>query len=134
MRYVIVDTDAFSHLWQNPATASLFGHHLVGAVPVISFTTVAEVHFGAAKKGWGQRKVEQLEEAIHRYLIPPYDDDLARLWGRLKAQAQTAGHPLGQNSQANDLWICATAIYYDAPLLTLNRRDFEGFPGLTLLS
>jgi len=50
MRYVIVDTDAFSHLWQNPATASSFAHHLVGAVPVISFTTVAEVHFGAAKR------------------------------------------------------------------------------------
>jgi tRNA(fMet)-specific endonuclease VapC len=111
-----------------------FSAHLVGSVPVISFTTVAETHFGAAKAGWGQRRVEQLEEAIRRYVIAPYDNDLARLWGRLKAQAQRDGHPLGQNSQTNDLWICATAIYHNAPLLTLNRRHFMNFPGLVLLS
>lgn len=64
----------------------------------------------------------------------PYRLTVARLWGRLKAQAQLAGHALGQASQTNDLWVCATAIYYDAPLLTLNRRHFEGFPGLVVLS
>ena len=134
MKYVIVDTDAFSHLWQNPTSSSSFAGHLIGAVPVISFTTIAEVHFGAAKRGWGQRRIDQLEEAIRRYVVAPYDDDLARLWGRLKSQAQHAGHPLGQNSQTNDLWICATAIYHNAPLLTLNRRHFESFPGLVILS
>lgn len=134
MKYVIVDTDAFSQLWQNPPTASSFASHLIGSVPVLSFTTVAEVHFGAAKRGWGKRRVDQLEEAIRRYVIAPYDDDLARLWGRLKWQAQSAGHPLGHSNQSNDLWICATALYYNAPLLTLNRRHFEKFPGLVLLS
>ncbi|MCM4081463.1 type II toxin-antitoxin system VapC family toxin [Paractinoplanes hotanensis] len=134
MKYVIVDTDAFSHLWQNPAAASWFASHLIGAVPVISFTTIAEVHFGAAKRSWGPKRIDQLEEAIRRYVVAPYDDDLARLWGRLKSHAQRAGHALGQNSQTNDLWICATAIYHNAPLLTLNRRHFENFPGLVILS
>jgi tRNA(fMet)-specific endonuclease VapC len=134
MKYVIVDTDAFSHLWQNPAAASSFASHLVGAVPVISFTTVAEAHFGAAKRGWSQRHIDQLDEAIRRYVIAPYDDDLAPLWGRLKSQAQHAGHALGHNSQTNDLWIYTTAIYHNAPLLTLNRRHFENFPGLVVLS
>lgn len=133
MGYVIVDTDAFSQLWQNPTAVTSFAPHLVGSVPVISFTTVGELHYGAAKAGWGQRRIDQLEEAIRRYVIAPYDDDLARLWGRLKSQAQRAGHPLGQNSQTNDLWICSTAIYHDAPLLTVNKRHFHGFPGLTLL-
>lgn len=132
MKYVLVDTDAVSELWQgaspNPLAASL-----VGAIPVISFTTVAELHFGAAKAGWGQRRVNGLAEMIRRYLIAPYDEDLARLWGRLKSQAQSVGHPLGQAVHTNDLWICATAIRYNAPLLTLNRRHFENFPGLSLL-
>ena len=101
---------------------------------MLSFTTVAEAHFGAAKKGWSQRKVDQVDEALRRYVIAPYDDDLARLGGKLKAQAQANGHPLGQGSQSNDLRICATAIYHDAPLLTLNRRHFENFPGLALLA
>ncbi|MEU4163366.1 type II toxin-antitoxin system VapC family toxin [Actinoplanes sp. NPDC026670] len=134
MKSVIVDTDVFSNLWQNAPATSGYAAHLVGAVPVISFTTVAEVYFGAEKKGWGQRRVDQLEEAMRRYVVAPYDHDLARLWGRLKSQAQRAAHPLGQNTETNDLWICATAIYYNAPLLTLNRRHFENFPGLVLLS
>jgi predicted nucleic acid-binding protein len=133
-RYVLVDTDAFSHLWQNQAAAAPLASKLAGAVPVIGFTTVGELHFGAAKAGWGARRISQLEEAIRRYVVAPYDDDLARLWGRLKSQAQQAGHPLGQYDHTNDLWICATAIYYDAPLLTLNRRHFAGFPGLSVLS
>jgi predicted nucleic acid-binding protein len=133
-KYVLVDTDAFSQLWQNTSTASTLSAHLVGAIPVLSFATVAEAHFGAARAGWGPRRISQLEEAIRRYLVAPYDDDLARLWGRLKSQAQKAGHPLGQNSQTNDLWICATAIYYDAPLLTLNLRHFQNFPGLVVLT
>ena len=51
MGYVIVDTDAFSQLWQNPTAATSFAPSLVGSVPVISFTTVAELHYGAAKYG-----------------------------------------------------------------------------------
>ncbi|MGC4857050.1 hypothetical protein ACLQ24_27680 [Micromonospora sp. DT4] len=74
-----------------------------------------------------------LDEAVRRYVVAPYDQELARLWGRLKAQAQSAGHALGQTAQTNDLWICATAIRYEAPLLTLNRRHFDSFPGLVVL-
>jgi tRNA(fMet)-specific endonuclease VapC len=117
-----------------PTHSHIFASHLVDAIPVLSFATVAEAHFGVAKRSWGARKVEQLDEAVRRYVVAPYDDDLARLWGRLKNQAQRAGHALGQNSQANDLWICATAIYYNAPLLTLNQRHFANFPGLVVLS
>lgn len=133
-KYVLVDTDAFSHLWQNTTTATTLASHLVGAIPVLSFASVGEAHYGAVRANWGQRRTAQLEEAIRRYVIAPYDDDLARLWGRLKSQAKGAGHALGDNSQTNDLWICATAIYYDAPLLTLNVRHFQNFPGLALLT
>jgi tRNA(fMet)-specific endonuclease VapC len=59
---------------------------------------------------------------------------MAKLWGTLKAQAVKSGHPLGANTQANDLWVCAIAMYHDAPLLTANRRHFEDFPGLSLLN
>ncbi|SCL28170.1 hypothetical protein [Micromonospora inyonensis] len=90
-------------------------------------------HYGAAKARWGDRRVLASEEAVRRYVVAPYHQELARLWGLLKAQAQSAGHPLGQSAHTNDLWICATAIRYEAPLLTLNRRHFDGFPGLAVL-
>jgi tRNA(fMet)-specific endonuclease VapC len=133
MKYVVVDTDVFSFLYQG-TNVEQYRHHLTGAVPVLSFATIAELYFGAAKNNWGDRKIQGLEEAIRPYLITPYDEDLARLWGKLKAQAIAQGHPLGAAHQTNDLWICATAIYHDAPLLTGNRRHFVDFPGLSLLA
>ena len=131
---VVVDTDAFSNLWQKTGNHQAYAQAIVGHIPVLSFATVAEARFGAAKKGWGARRVGDLEEAIRRYVIAPYDASMPVLWGTLRAHAQTLGHPLGQDSQINDLWIAATAIYYQAPLLTGNRRHFENFPGLSLLT
>lgn len=132
LKYVVVDTDVFSQLFRR-RDVGLYQPHLTGVIPVLSFASVAELHYGAAQANWGEQRRRDLAEAIRRYLIAPYNEDVAKLWGALKAQAVRAGHPLGNNSQTNDLWICATAIYHDAPLLTANRRHFEGFPGLSLL-
>lgn len=111
-----------------------YRRHLDDAVPVLSFVSIAELHYGAVSANWGERRQQALEEAIRRYVVAPYNEEIAKLWGTLKAQAVKAGHPLGHNVQSNDLWICATAIYHDAPLLTANRRHFENFPGLSLLT
>ncbi|WP_221348433.1 type II toxin-antitoxin system VapC family toxin [Streptomyces beigongshangae] len=133
MSYVVVDTDVFSRLFSGVDTDD-YKSHLTGTVPTLSFTSVAEIYYGAAKAGWGDRRLTALEEAVRRYLVAPYDADMARLWGKLKSQAQSLGHPLGQPHQTNDLWIAATAIYYNCPLLTGNVRHFSGFPGLSLIS
>jgi tRNA(fMet)-specific endonuclease VapC len=132
LKYVVVDTDVFSRLFRRE-DAEQFRAQLTGVIPVLSFASVAELHFGATMANWGERRRGELAESIRRYVIAPYDEDMARLWGNLKAQARRAGHALGAAEQTNDLWICATAIYHDAPLLTANRRHFEGFPGLSLL-
>lgn len=131
MKYVVVDTDVFSLLFRGQ-DVDLYRHHLNGMVPVLSFASVGELHYGAARAGWGERRRQALEEAIRRYVVAPYNDEIAKLWGTLKAQAANAGHPLGAATQTNDLWVATTAIYHDAPLLTANRRHFENFPGLSL--
>jgi tRNA(fMet)-specific endonuclease VapC len=133
VKYVVVDTDVFSLLFRGQDVEQ-YRRHLDGAVPVLSFASVGELHFGATRANWGERRQQALEEAIRRYVVAPYNEELAKLWGTLKAQAMNSGHALGANAQTNDLWICATAIYHDAPLLTANRRHFEGFPGLSLLT
>lgn len=131
---VVVDTDAFSNLFQKRGNYADYARHLRGCVPVLSFATVAEVHFGATKAGWGPNRVAALEQALRRYVIAPYDASMPVLWGSLRAQAQRIGHALGQEGQTNDLWIAATAIYYQAPLLTGNTRHFTDFPGLALVT
>jgi ABC-type Zn uptake system ZnuABC Zn-binding protein ZnuA len=35
-----------------------------------------------------------------------------------------------QRIETADAWIAATALLYDAPLLTHNRKDYGGVPGL----
>src|ERR1017187_9263880 len=49
-----------------------------------------------------------------------YDSDLA---GRA-----------GRRIECADAWIAATATLYDAPLVTHNRRDYLGVPGLSIVS
>lgn len=131
MKYVVVDTDIFSYLFRGQEV-DRYRPHLDGAVPVLSFASVGELHYGAIRAGWGERKKRDLEESIRRYVVAPYNEDIAKLWGTLKAQAMRSGHPLGSAPQTNDLWVCVIAIYHSAPLLTGNRRHFEDFPGLSL--
>lgn len=132
-RYVLVDTDVFSRLWQNRSVPPSFIEELRGAIPVLSFVTVGEVHFGAHKANWGSKRRAQLAAALRPYLVAPYSIEIAELWGRVGAEAHRSGHPLGQSQHSNDLWICATAVHYGAPLMTLNTRHFESIPDLKLV-
>lgn len=40
----------------------------------------------------------------------------------------------GRRIEGADAWIAATARLYDASLVTHNRRDYLGVPGLNLVS
>jgi tRNA(fMet)-specific endonuclease VapC len=131
--HVIVDTDVFSFIWQRQPIGQQYEAALKGNIPVLSFTTVAELHYGASCNNWGERKIKQLEAGIKAYVVAPYSPQLAKIWGTLKAQARKSGHPLGAGDHSNDLWIASTAVFYDAPLATHNRRHFEGLPGLRLV-
>lgn len=132
--YVVVDTDVFSFIWQDRSQGKPYEPYIQGRIPVLSFTSVAELHFGASHAGWGERRVRELEAAVKAYLIAPYSAQMAKLWGSLKARACASGHPLGANAQSNDLWVATTAILHGAPLLSHNRRHFEGMADLNLIT
>jgi predicted nucleic acid-binding protein len=36
----------------------------------------------------------------------------------------------GRRVETADAWVAATALLYDAPLLTHNKSDYPGVPGL----
>ena len=46
------------------------------------------------------------------------------------AQAKAAGRRI----ESADAWIAATALLYDVPLVTHNRKDYLGVPGLKIVS
>lgn len=59
MKYVVVDTDVFSLLFRGQ-DVDLYGRHLEDAVPVLSFVSVAELHYGATYAGWGSEGSKRL--------------------------------------------------------------------------
>jgi predicted nucleic acid-binding protein len=44
-----------------------------------------------------------------------------------------AAQAAGRRIETADAWIAATALLYDAPLVTHNGSDFLGVPGLRLI-
>jgi predicted nucleic acid-binding protein len=55
MPHVLVDTCVLSYLYNRHSLAEAYRPHLVGNTTMISFMTVAELHYGATKNGrsWG---------------------------------------------------------------------------------
>jgi hypothetical protein len=129
---VLIDTDVASVLQKDRAPAWV-NHHLAGARVWLSFVTVGELWKWAEVRSWGQGHRTRLETWIGGRPLVPYDDEVARTWGRLAAVAQRRGQPRPQN----DTWVAACAVRHGLPLLTLNRRDFAAFAehdGLVLLA
>lgn len=65
-------------------------------------------------------------------IVVPFDLDICRTYGRLALLKTDDG--TARNLFANDRWIAACAIRHNLPLVSNNRRHFEGIPGLHLIS
>lgn len=50
------------------------------------------------------------------------------------ADVTVAAQAAGRRIECADAWIAATAVLYDAPLITHNRVDYLGVPGLIVMS
>ncbi len=69
----------------------------------------------------GPEKVDQLEAALCRYVVIPYDRDLAWAWARVMSAFENAGRPIAPT----DAWIAAAALRHNVPLLTNNLKHYE---------
>ena len=94
----------------------------------VSVVTVAELKRGAILKHWGDRRTEELEEHIRRYIVVAIDREVAEEWARTRVRSDE----LGRRKSDNDLWIAATAKRLGLALATLDR-DQTDIPGLRIL-
>ena len=115
---LLVDTDVLSYIaWKRPQ-AQAFLPLVVGKLLVISFVTVGEMCFGAANRGWGERRISEMEKILRRYTTIPGTYDVAQHYGRVrKAFRDQVGE--------NDTWVAATALAHELPVVTNNLKHFE---------
>lgn len=123
---LLLDTDVASYLFKNSPRAQAFRPLLEGKQPALAFVSVAELYKWTLKRNWRPQKVQQLENALRRYLVIPYDRDLAWSWARVVATCEDAGRPISPS----DAWIAAAALRHAVPLLTNNLKHFEAAESL----
>jgi tRNA(fMet)-specific endonuclease VapC len=129
MRYML-DTNiciyAIKH--RPPEVLDALRHHEAAGLGVSSIT-VAELEFGAAKSG-SARNIAALQQFLEPLEIADFDRGAARVYGRLRAQLEAAGTPVGPL----DTQIAAQALSLGVTLVSNNVREFERIPDLNLVN
>lgn len=134
MDAVLLDSTVVSLLHpqkkDSPLRAS-YQTHMAGKILALSFQSVAELWSWPEERGWGERRKAEMEAFLRKFLIIPYDFELAKAWARINAQCKKRGRRL----EAGDAWIVATAVHRGIPLLT-HDRDHVGLEleGLKVIS
>jgi predicted nucleic acid-binding protein len=131
MDAVLLDTDVFSYLMKEGDTrAALYRPHVKDKTIALSFVTVGELYVWGIRKQWGARRMASFEQRLKAAVIVPYDLDLCKLYGKVRADLLAAGHVVGPN----DLWIAVCALRHSLPLVTHNARHFQNIPNLKIIT
>ena len=87
-----------------------------------------ELYYGTEKSSNPERNRLAVEELLEALPVMHTTDDIMVLFGTLKASLARRGEIVADA----DLLIAATALVYDATLVTANVRHFSRFDGLKL--
>jgi tRNA(fMet)-specific endonuclease VapC len=126
MKPIVLDTDVVSFLFKADTRAQMYLPQLQDRQWFISFMTEAELEQWALLANWSEKRVVWLRLFLSRFVVVPSSHDLVLRW----AEAMVAARRNGRRIETADAWIAATALLYDAPLLTHNKADYLGVPGL----
>lgn len=133
MSTVLLDTTVASLLHPkktNDALRAKYETHMERQILAISFQSVAELWSWAEDNDWGMSLRAGLETFLQKFLVIPYDSELAKTWARFSTHCKRIGRRL----EAGDAWIAATAAHYKLTLLT-HDLDHVGlsFPELKVI-
>ena len=95
----------------------------------MSSITVAELEFGVAKRA-SARNQAALKQFLEPLAIANFDRAAASACGRLRAQLEAAGTPIGPL----DTQIAAQALTLGITLVSNNLCEFQRVPGLRLVN
>jgi tRNA(fMet)-specific endonuclease VapC len=129
MTPVVVDTDVVSFLFKNDSRAQLYLPLLKSRKLLVSFMTEAELEQWILLAKWGAGRVQRFEGFMTGFASVPSSRDLILKW----AEVMVAARANGRRIEAADAWIAATALLYEAALVTHNPKDYLGLPKLNVL-
>ena len=130
MTPVVVDTDVVSFLFKNDSRAQLYLPLMRNRDLLVSFMTEAELEQWILLAKWGVDRVRRFRIFMTGFASVPSSRDLIFQW----AGVMVAARANGRRIESADAWIAATALLYDAALITHNPKDYLGVPGLLVLS
>jgi tRNA(fMet)-specific endonuclease VapC len=126
---ILVDTDVVSYFLKQDSRADYYKAILKNKIVAISFITLGELYFWAAKNTWGDNRIKDLEDKIKHYVILPYDKSICRQYAVVRSQCEINGIPVNYP----DYWVAACALRYNLPLATNNVKHFNHIDGIILV-
>jgi predicted nucleic acid-binding protein len=120
MSVVLLDTTIASLLHpkkKRDALRAMYEPHMRGQILALSFQSIAELLAWAENNNWGDKQREGLDIFLQKFLVIPYDNDLAKTWAKVSTLCKRNGRRL----EAGDAWIVSTAVHYKLTLLTHDR-------------
>ena len=128
MNGVVVDTDVISLVFKGDSRAEKYFAALSAPDLLVSFMTEAELERWILQAKWGAGRTTLFRTYMKRFVSVPSSRDLIVKWAEVMVMAQGAGRRI----EVADAWIAATALLYDAPLVTNNPSDYAGVAGIKL--
>jgi predicted nucleic acid-binding protein len=119
----LIDLQRFAARKKSGAAAKFLEHH--SRCPLyITFTIAGELAAGIS-----MRDRIRWEEFLSPFYVLPWNIDVSWHYGNVYRYLSENGMLIG----ANDLWIAATSLAYEIPVVTRNVRHFQRVPNLKLV-
>lgn len=127
---IFVDTNTCI-AYLNQSSQSVYKHLLAQSPEDIYLCDVVkyELYYGAYRSTRKAENLENLAILFRELSSLPFDGEVAKICGAIRADLQAKGKPIG----AYDFQIAAIAIANNLTLVTHNVKEFERVPGLLMI-
>ena len=124
----MLDTNIVSDLIRNPQGRAAKRIAKLGEDNICTSVIVAaELRYGCAKSG-SKRLIKAVEDLLGEIHVLPLEVPADTEYGRIRAELEVAGRPIG----GNDLLIAAHAYATGATIVTANTGEFKRVRGLNV--